>query len=153
MIYKEFFIAAPSDFLWFYQNEGSEFFLSKWPAFTDLKQNNHSSAVPEKNKTAAIFLILNSESVHSRLLVKTPVLPVLCAGFFSWQLYMANQRVRTGRYSWLDTCDHPYIRKGYYLGLDPEVYVCVRCGEQRRPERWDDFARRRMPPKGPLNNL
>ena len=29
-----------------------------------------------------LLLFLNTESVHSRLLVKTPVLPALCAGFF-----------------------------------------------------------------------
>lgn len=48
-------------------------------------------------------------------------------------------------------CDHPYIRKGYYLGLNPEEYVCVYCGEHRMPEQWDDFERRRMPPAGMLN--
>ncbi|MDQ0980276.1 hypothetical protein QFZ45_003454 [Pseudomonas synxantha] len=48
-------------------------------------------------------------------------------------------------------CPHPYIRKGYYLGLSPDVYVCMRCGEQRRREHWEAFERRRMPPAGLLN--
>jgi len=48
-------------------------------------------------------------------------------------------------------CDHPYTRKGYYLDLNPEEYVCVYCGEQRRPEQWDNFERRRTPPAGMLN--
>lgn len=55
-----------------------------------------------------------------------------------------------GRYP-LRQCSHPYIRKGYYLGLSPDVYVCMRCGAQRRPEHWEDFERRRMPPAGLLN--
>lgn len=25
-------------------------------------------------------------------------------------------------------CTHPYVRKGYYLGLKADVYVCVTCG-------------------------
>lgn len=28
-------------------------------------------------------------------------------------------------------CIHPYIRKGYYVGIPRDVYVCVICGEQR----------------------
>ena len=47
-------------------------------------------------------------------------------------------------------CDHPYIRKGYYLGLDSEEYVCICCGEQRKPEQWDDFESRRTPLAGML---
>jgi hypothetical protein len=48
-------------------------------------------------------------------------------------------------------CNHPYIRKGYYLGESPDAYVCMRCGEQRMPEHWEAFERRRMPPAGLLN--
>lgn len=48
-------------------------------------------------------------------------------------------------------CNHPYIRKGYYLGLDPDVYVCMGCGEQRKPQQWEDFERRRKQPAGLLN--
>lgn len=64
---------------------------------------------------------------------------------------MTKQCSRTGQGYRPVACEHPYIRKGYYLGLEPDVYVCMRCGEQREPERWDDFARRRMPPRGLLN--
>lgn len=45
-------------------------------------------------------------------------------------------------------CSHPYIRKGYYLGLPGDDYVCVSCGEQRPAEQWEDFELRRTPPKG-----
>jgi hypothetical protein len=43
-------------------------------------------------------------------------------------------------------CSHPYIRKGYYLGLPDEVYVCVSCGEQRLKSQWENFESRRKPP-------
>lgn len=48
-------------------------------------------------------------------------------------------------------CIHPYIRKGYYLGIPSDVYACVICGEQRPANRWDEFERRRTPPSGLLN--
>lgn len=48
-------------------------------------------------------------------------------------------------------CHHSYIRKGYYLGLSPDVYICVSCGEQRKPEHWEDFETRRTPPAGLFN--
>lgn len=50
-------------------------------------------------------------------------------------------------------CSHPYIRKGYYLGLSPGVYVCMYCAEQRKPEQWDNFEHRRRPPTGMLNDV
>lgn len=48
-------------------------------------------------------------------------------------------------------CTHPYIRKGYYLGLQAGVFVCVTCGEQRPAAHWDKFELRRAPPRGLLN--
>jgi hypothetical protein len=48
-------------------------------------------------------------------------------------------------------CSHPFIRKGYYLGLPGDDFVCMRCGEQRPAERWEDFEWRRTPPRGLLN--
>lgn len=56
-----------------------------------------------------------------------------------------------GRSHALGKCNHHYIRKGYYLGLSPDVYVCMCCGEQRNPEQWEDFEARRTPPAGMLN--
>lgn len=47
---------------------------------------------------------------------------------------------------------HPYIRKGYYLGLQTDVFVCVGCGEQLPAERWENFEHRRAPPRGLLND-
>jgi hypothetical protein len=49
-------------------------------------------------------------------------------------------------------CMHPYIRKGYYLGLQADVFVCISCGEQRPAERWENFELRRAPPRGLLND-
>jgi hypothetical protein len=48
-------------------------------------------------------------------------------------------------------CQHPYIRKGYYLGLPKDIYVCMSCGEQRSAQSWEDFELRRAPPKGLFN--
>ena len=48
-------------------------------------------------------------------------------------------------------CKHSFIRKGYYLGLGSDVYVCMSCQEVREPDRWEDFERRRRPPAGLLN--
>jgi hypothetical protein len=45
-------------------------------------------------------------------------------------------------------CAHPFIRKGYYLGLEPDLYVCVACGEKRLPQHWEQFERRRVPSQG-----
>ncbi len=49
-------------------------------------------------------------------------------------------------------CAHPYIRKGYYLGVQGDVYICVSCGEARPAENWDKFERRRAFPRGLLNS-
>lgn len=49
------------------------------------------------------------------------------------------------------SCAHPYIRKGYYLGIQGDVYVCVKCGEQRPRSGWILFELRRTPPRGLLN--
>lgn len=48
-------------------------------------------------------------------------------------------------------CTHPFIRKGYYLGLQADMYVCIRCGEQRSASEWEKFETRRAPPRGLLN--
>jgi hypothetical protein len=45
-------------------------------------------------------------------------------------------------------CAHHFIRKGYYLGLEPDLYVCVVCGEKRLPQHWEQFERRRAPSNG-----
>lgn len=37
------------------------------------------------------------------------------------------------------------------MGLSPDIYVCVSCGEEREADRWEDFERRRRPPAGMLN--
>jgi len=50
-------------------------------------------------------------------------------------------------------CIHPYIRKGYYLGLQANVFVCVTCGERRPAAQWDNFDLRRAPPRGLLNDV
>jgi hypothetical protein len=48
-------------------------------------------------------------------------------------------------------CPHPFIRKGYYLGIEADVFICVTCGEQRPAELWEDFELRRTPPRGTHN--
>jgi hypothetical protein len=48
-------------------------------------------------------------------------------------------------------CPHSYIRKGYYLGLPGDICVCMRCGELRPAEQWEEFELRRAPPRGLLN--
>lgn len=63
---------------------------------------------------------------------------------------MSIKNINTGEHA-LGKCNHPYIRKGYYLGLSPDVYVCMWCGELRKPEQWKDFESRRTPPAGMLN--
>lgn len=45
-------------------------------------------------------------------------------------------------------CPHSYIRKGYYLGLPGDVYVCMKCGEQRPAAQWEEFELRQTPPNG-----
>lgn len=62
---------------------------------------------------------------------------------------MANQRTTGTRP--VGKCLHFYIRKGYYLGLSPDRYVCESCGEEREANRWEDFECRRRPPAGMLN--
>ena len=42
-------------------------------------------------------------------------------------------------------CNHPCIRKAYYLGLPGEGYVCVSCYEYREQEEWEDFVNRSEP--------
>jgi hypothetical protein len=46
---------------------------------------------------------------------------------------------------------HPYIRKGYYLGLHADMFVCITCGEQLPVADWDKYDLRRAPPCGLLN--
>ena len=41
-----------------------------------------------------------------------------------------NQRENAG------TCVHSRVRKGYYLGLDTEDYVCVVCGKTGPGPDW-----------------
>ncbi|HXR00486.1 MAG TPA: hypothetical protein VN798_08870 [Pseudomonas sp.] len=37
-------------------------------------------------------------------------------------------------------CRHPLVRKGYYLGLDTEEYVCVVCGRSGLGKDWAVIA-------------
>lgn len=48
-------------------------------------------------------------------------------------------------------CPHNYIRNGYYLGLQIDVYYCLECGESRVAVQWEKFELRNAPPHGLLN--
>ena len=36
-------------------------------------------------------------------------------------------------------CSHNYIRNGYYLGLQIDVYYCTECGESRVAVQWENL--------------
>jgi ferredoxin-like protein FixX len=36
-------------------------------------------------------------------------------------------------------CPHNYIRNGYYLGLQIDVYYCTECGESRVAVQWENL--------------
>lgn len=38
------------------------------------------------------------------------------------------------------TCRHLLVRKGYYLGLDSDDYVCVACGKRGPTKGWPRVA-------------
>lgn len=40
------------------------------------------------------------------------------------------------------SCPHSLVRKGYYLGLDTEDYVCVVCGKGGPTKDWPSIAAR-----------
>jgi hypothetical protein len=40
------------------------------------------------------------------------------------------------------SCPHSLVRKGYYLGLDTEDYVCVVCGKGGPTKDWPSIAGR-----------
>lgn len=106
-------------------------------------------SVREKVNSWGIFYFLLLSLFPQQSLSKTPVLPVLSTGFFTVYSMVMNKSDEVARA--VHKCDHPYIRKGYYLGLDPEEYVCMCCEEQLKPEQWEDFASRLTPPAGMLN--
>lgn len=33
-------------------------------------------------------------------------------------------------------CSHPIVRKGYYLGLQIDAYVCIDCGKSGTGPDW-----------------
>jgi hypothetical protein len=37
-------------------------------------------------------------------------------------------------------CQHSLVRKGYYLGLNTEEYVCVLCGQSGPGKDWPTIA-------------
>ena len=66
------------------------------------------------------------------------------------QVPQGRQIVTDVDYRKLAACAHHVIRKGYCLGLEADLYICVACGEKRLPQHWEHFELRRAPPHGML---
>lgn len=47
-----------------------------------------------------------------------------------------RSRKSSGERSPQPDCEHASVRKGYYLGLDTEDYVCVSCGKSGVGPDW-----------------
>jgi hypothetical protein len=68
----------------------------------------------------------------------------------NWPCY-AERSMNTEKAQNNPVCSHNYIRNGYYLGLQIDVYYCMECGESRVAVQWEKFELRNTPPHGLLN--
>lgn len=70
--------------------------------------------------------------------------PQQCGLFFRYDI-LIDDEVSMPSKNASPQCNHPCIRKAYYLGLPGEGYVCVACYEYREQEEWEDFVSRSEP--------
>jgi hypothetical protein len=52
--------------------------------------------------------------------------------------WMLNDRAHLSEMS---DCTHPLVRKGYYLGIDTEEWICVNCGKRGETRDWPEHER------------
>jgi hypothetical protein len=52
--------------------------------------------------------------------------------------WMLNDRAHLSEMS---DCTHLLVRKGYYLGIDTEEWICVKCGKRGETRDWPEHER------------